>query len=170
MNRKSNLPKQLLVIDFTALLIKTVIYNGLNSGCQTSLISTREILIFCLKLWPIHQSDTRNRVTRSLTVLTQEHKISDVSENPGKDIKIQSIGRYFKKNHIEHFGSIGLNVEFISNGGPSNPQELDGEVKIFENWTKEFCYERTYKIRWIKPGILSVGLSVGLCWPSRTVQ
>ena len=99
----------------------------------------------------------------TVTELQNDDEISDVPENPGKDIKIQSVGRYFKKNHIEHFGSIGLNVEFISNGGPSNPQELDGEVKIFENWTKEFCYERTYKIRWIKPGILLL-LNIQRCW------
>ena len=99
----------------------------------------------------------------TVTELQNDDEISDVPENPGKDIKIQSVGRYFKKNHIEHFGSIGLNVEFISNGRPSNPQELDGEVKIFENWTKEFCYERTYKIRWIKPGILLL-LNIQRCW------
>ena len=84
---------------------------------------------------------------------------------PDKDIKIQAMGRYFKKSYIERFGSLGLNVEFVANGGPSNPQELNGEVKIFENWTKEFCYEKTYKIRWIKRFLMNIiSILVQNCW------
>ena len=96
---------------------------------------------------------------------TKPRWTGDGSMIPEKDIKIQSIGRYFKKSHIDHFGSLGLNVEFVSNGGPSNPHELDGEVKIFESWTKEFCYEKTYKIRWIKRFLMNIiSILVQNCW------
>ena len=82
-----------------------------------------------------------------------------------KDLKINSIGRYYGKSKVEHFSSIGLVVDFVPNGGPVDPGELLGEVKIFENWTKEFCYERTYKIRWIKRFLMNViSLLVQNCW------